>query len=343
MTTRCDQGWNTGDLVFAGTVASKAGGEEPRGKGIFALTDYEVHFSATEVFRGTSRPGAEIVVYTGHGGGECGYPFVIGKRYLVYTSQFKDKLSTSICTETAPEVMVSGTIRELRMLREQGRGDDLFGNVGMGPRGAGFEDLIEIQPLSGVPVRATGRGGSRFSTTTDDRGAYRFASLPPGAYRVEEDLPAGFSRPDQRATEEFSVDILKNSAGAQCRVSAFPKPDGVIAGKVVDSKRNGVPGFITVQPSDPAEAQRALHHGGLPGDATEDGTFSLPQLPPGKYQLIFHTKPGGMIDFRQTFYWPIGQNNASSNSIDLKFGQHIENVRFELPLRVGQGRAQHER
>lgn len=136
---------------------------------------------------------------------------------------------------------------------------------------------------------ATGKTGSRFSTTTDERGVYSFSSLPSGAYRVEEDLPAGFSRPDERETGAFNVHVLHRSrAGAQCRVSAFPKPDGEISGKVVDSNGKGLPGFITLQPSDPEEVQWASTHGGLPAEETDDGAFSLPLLPPGKYRLVFN-------------------------------------------------------
>ncbi len=81
LNTPCDKGWNSGGLVFVGTVVSKVGGEEvPNGDGTFTLSDYQVHFASTEVFRGALRNSREIVVLTGFGGGDCGYPFVVGKR-----------------------------------------------------------------------------------------------------------------------------------------------------------------------------------------------------------------------------------------------------------------------
>ncbi len=41
----------------------------------------------------------EIIISTGKGGGDCGYEFVVGKRYLVY-AYGDDKLNTNICTRT---------------------------------------------------------------------------------------------------------------------------------------------------------------------------------------------------------------------------------------------------
>src|SRR5262245_35906275 len=41
-----------------------------------------VRFSVIQAFRGASGTSAETV--TGNGGGDCGYPFKVGERYLVY-------------------------------------------------------------------------------------------------------------------------------------------------------------------------------------------------------------------------------------------------------------------
>jgi hypothetical protein len=42
----------------------------------------------------------EITISTGTGGGDCGYEFAVGKKYLVY-AYGDNKLSTNICTRTA--------------------------------------------------------------------------------------------------------------------------------------------------------------------------------------------------------------------------------------------------
>ncbi len=42
-----------------------------------------------------------VSITTGRGGGDCGYNFEVGKKYLVYTDGDKNKLRTNICTRTS--------------------------------------------------------------------------------------------------------------------------------------------------------------------------------------------------------------------------------------------------
>ncbi len=42
-----------------------------------------------------------VLVRTGQGGGDCGYEFEIGKKYLVYTNGDENNLRTNICTRTS--------------------------------------------------------------------------------------------------------------------------------------------------------------------------------------------------------------------------------------------------
>jgi flavin-dependent dehydrogenase len=43
----------------------------------------------------------EVTVTTGQGGGDCGYNFEIGEKYVVYADGNKDNLKTNICTRTS--------------------------------------------------------------------------------------------------------------------------------------------------------------------------------------------------------------------------------------------------
>jgi hypothetical protein len=321
MPSSCDGGWNSGETIFLGKVV---GMDKMPGQESAFLSSYAAHFITEESFRGASIAGSENVVYTGAGGGDCGYPFVPGTRYLVYASRSTSdgRLHASICSETKPAVMAGGVLRELRAARDRTRPDDVFGTIGTAPRGARFEDLMDSQPLAGVPVRATGSNGISFSTKTDDRGVYAFSSLPPGAYGIELDLPPGFARAAPVAAEA--------SAGrAACRVDSFASPDGRIEGTVVDSTGKALAGFVTIQPADPLEAAAAQRGGGLPGyDTGPDGKFSLPHLRPGRYRLVFHPRTGRVVNFRATFYWPSSPDDA----IELAIGQHIDALQFMAPL-----------
>ena len=99
----------------------------------------------------------------------------------------------------------------------------------------------------------------------------------------------------------------------------------------MDATGTRIPGFVTLEPADPKEAAAARQRGGLPGDETDDGSFKLPQLPPGRYRLIFSPKIASRVNFRQKFYWPPSKA-ANSGGIEISLGQHIDDVRFEIPV-----------
>jgi hypothetical protein len=321
ISSSCDRGWNAGETIFLGKVSSMEKMVKPE-SGTFL--SFAVHFITEDSFRGTGVLGSEIVIYTGAGGGDCGYPFVPGTSYLVYAfpGTSDGRLHASICSETKPAVMAGGVLRELRAARDGTRPDDVFGTIGMAPKGSGYQDLTDSQPLAGVSVRATDSKGTSFSTQTDDRGAYGFFSLPSGTYKIEPNLPLGFAR-----TGPFTAEL--GASGGACRVDNFAKPDGRIEGTVVDKTGKAISGFVTIQPANPLEAAAAQRRGGLPGyDTGPDGKFSLAQLPPGRYRLVFHPMRGRAVNFRATFYWPANPDEA----IELSFGRHIDALQFTVPV-----------
>src|SRR5439155_1512496 len=127
--------FSAGGVIFLGQVVFKIKVQEPASLGNRAamVPRYAVHFTVKENFHGASDLGQEIVVHTGLGGGDCGYPFVVGTSYLVYASTSDRQLTTGICSGTKPEVMVGGLLKELRAARDGTRFDDLFGTIGIGP------------------------------------------------------------------------------------------------------------------------------------------------------------------------------------------------------------------
>jgi len=59
----------------------------------------EVKFKVLKSWKNEFKDTASIT--TGRGGGDCGYEFEVGKRYLVYADGDKNKLRTNICTRTS--------------------------------------------------------------------------------------------------------------------------------------------------------------------------------------------------------------------------------------------------
>jgi hypothetical protein len=89
---KCDQSWNYGKVIFTGTVT-----RELIPPGMFTRV---FQLSVSESFRGPAVAGQDVQIYTGNGGGDCGYRFQIGTSYLVYAHPEGDKLTTSICSRT---------------------------------------------------------------------------------------------------------------------------------------------------------------------------------------------------------------------------------------------------
>jgi hypothetical protein len=289
--SRCDRAWSAGESIFVGTVA--------------ALDGADAHFTAQESFRGNVAAGSEIVIHSD--GSNCNYPFVAGSSYIVYaTKDPRDGLLyTSRCSETRPVAMTSGAMRELRALRDHARPDGLFGTIGVAAGGGDLGAWIQSRPLPGITVRAVDSKGKSYSDQTDTEGAYSFASLPAGSYKIEPDLPAGFAHPP-----ELIADV---SGGTSCRVDLFAATDGQIEGTVVDASGNPVAGFVTIRPADPKQSPA-----GLPGyDVAPDGVFKLPNLPPGRYRLTYRPKN----NFRAAY---------SGLTIDLRFGEHLV-IQFKVP------------
>jgi hypothetical protein len=144
-------------------------------------------------------------------------------------------------------------------------------------------------------------------------------------------LPAGLSTWQRNNGQLPTIEVNdKDGKGSGCQVDVFSRPDGQISGTVVDAHGNGVRGFVTIEPVDPIEAHAAMQRGGLPGDDTDDGSFSLPQIPPGRYRLIFYAKIRTGVSFEQPFYWPPASDTSKAPAIELGFGQHLDHVRFEV-------------
>lgn len=312
----CSQRWRTGDVIFVGTVKSRVPFNGAEGSGLFD-GGYIYYVQVTESLRGPYIAGQEVAIETGYGGGDCGYPFIAGNEYLVYASG-KKGLGTNICMPTQPRAMAGGVIRQLRNVRDRRAIDTLFGAIGVGPTGASFQDLVDAKTLANVPVRVIDSNKREYSTKTDSEGVYSFNSLPPDKYTIEVDLPAGLSTWQRNEGKPFTIEIKEN---AHCRADLFARPDGRIAGIVRNSNGKALAGFVTIRPADPKEAEVANRRGGLPGYTTEDGTFTLWQLPPGQYRLLFYPKVGDKITFANVTY---------SDVVEIGFGQHVEDYRFTI-------------
>jgi hypothetical protein len=90
----CHRRWSEGEAIFFGRVLSvERNLDSPGPSNLFVQA---VRIEVTNSFRGAAEAGKEQVVYTGMGGGDCGYPFKVGTRYLIYARPVEGKLTTGI-------------------------------------------------------------------------------------------------------------------------------------------------------------------------------------------------------------------------------------------------------
>jgi hypothetical protein len=95
---------NESRAVFSGKVLEVT--EDPQ---TFYVT---VRLRVERVWKGSPRE--DVRIFTGRGGGDCGYRFEVGRSYLVYAYKWREgELGTNICQRTAKLSEASGDLRVL--------------------------------------------------------------------------------------------------------------------------------------------------------------------------------------------------------------------------------------
>ena len=302
---KCDQSWNHGKVIFAGTVTRQLVRADRFTK-VFQL-------SVSESFRGPALAGQDIQIYTGNGGGDCGYRFEVGTSYLVYADLVGDRLTTSICSRTGSAAETAHIIRQLRASQKGERVADLFGLVRRFP--VTFPG--EVEPLGARRVRVIGSNNFELSATTDQEGVFSFPTLRAGPYRIEVDPPSDMSMWHLNQGMPVTVEIGA-TGGSGCSASLFFASAGLIKGKVVDDYGHSLAGVVILEPADEKEAEAARRSGGLISYRTETGDFQLLLATPGRYRLIYRPKAGAAPP-------------VSSEVINVNFGERIADYRFKVP------------
>ncbi len=85
------------DAVFIGKVTEITIQRTPEG-----YRQRRLKIEASKTWKGITSK--NVFVTTGFGQGDCGFPFVKGKTYVVYASRFKEnkQLHTNVCMRTRP-------------------------------------------------------------------------------------------------------------------------------------------------------------------------------------------------------------------------------------------------
>lgn len=118
------------EIVFVGRVVSNQPYElkkEPLGEGFIDIYYHnEVTFEVTQWFKGTST--STQIIYSGVGGGDCGFHFEVGEQYIVYATNDgvymelgSSKMQTNVCDRTNKLSELAADLTELGKLQKRNK------------------------------------------------------------------------------------------------------------------------------------------------------------------------------------------------------------------------------
>jgi len=229
-----------------------------------------VTFSLERAFRGVEN--ATMAVRTGNGGGDCGYRFKAGERYLVYAYRQKDgTLTTGISTRTRLASQAKEDLEFLSHLASPSQSGHVFGVVKTSMRDLAFGQSRR-SPAPFVHVLLRGSAGGR-DAETDAEGRYDISGVPPGRYELQLIPPAVFS--SEYLTRTIAISDPRGCASADFDVMYNGSVSGVL---------------LTVDGNPANDVQVELISGEalwisqtLTTKTNRSGEFQFKNLSPGRY------------------------------------------------------------
>src|SRR5262249_35717662 len=321
----CQAYWKTA-AVFLGTpVEVKPAENSPEraqyGNRIFT-------FNVEMAFRGVNA--AQVQVITGNGGGDCGYRFELGERYLVYAG-FDSKTGTygtSICTRTQPVAKADEDLDYIRGLSTMEPGATLSGEIQRLRRNLETERSERLGPVSNIEISVTGEDKS-FTVRTDERGRYQLTKMPPGTYIIKLSLPPELSDPNQSRT----ITLVDRGCAV---VSFYATDSGRISGRVIDREEKPVAKVeVNLIPASQAGSNRPHSMSAWTDD---DGRYELKFVAPGNYLLGVRLSGLGLGDsianaYPRT-YFPGVTEPAEARIITIDEGTALKDMDLRMPPRL---------
>lgn len=275
--------------------------------------------AVTESFSERLHPGEEVEIETGMGGGDCGYTFRIGEPYFVDAYTNNGRLSTGICSQTAPESQAEILISELRAALHHETLPALAGLV------LQFEPGYQhpAVPLEGIPVTATSAEGQVFTASTDAHGIYRFASLLPSTYTMHFSVPPVLITQSGGKPQQITIPD-EHGASPVCHASFYAFSGGKVTVHAVDRSGNPAPGFFAAYAWNP-EGKRAFNWSAA-GFSDAGAVYTLSPLSPGRYWIEFERKDTN----KHTFFYPGTKTRSSAELVTVEEGK-TQDIRLVLP------------
>ena len=314
--------------VFVGTViAVKTAERNPAAKpSEVDWTPRTFKFSVEQAYLGVE--GAEVEVATGMGGGDCGYDFKLGERYLVYAyrSGENNRLATGICTRTKPYAMANEDLAFLGTLSSVAPGVTIYGEIKRQRERVAKGDTVPVGPLEDASLVVEGEG-ERKEIRADAQGRYRVSGLRPGKLKVTLQLP------DELTVYKKEEEVTVADRGCAV-VNYYVVDNGRISGRVFDSEGQAAARvLLALVEADDLEPDS--HYSKL--ERTDDeGRYSFAAVPPGRYLLAVNLtrfpQPNDPTNAYPRTFYPGSTDRSQAEVISLGAGEILRERDMRLPV-----------
>jgi hypothetical protein len=308
-------------VVFRGTVVEKTLERPPiqevrnlDGSTSKIMTPgiYKVRLSVSEGFRGAEGK-QELTVSTNEQSSACGFPFEVGKEYLVFTykNEAEDQLWTSKCSKT--HALQSSTDMDLEWMR---------GLAAAPPGGMIFGHLMLSRTEPFTRGAVTIRGAANHDVAPDATGSYEVKSLPAGEYKVSMTAAPGFTNPAER-----TVTVAEKGCA---EVDWYVSYDGHVRGRVADV--DGIPmGHLMLN----LEKKDANSASGMAmvnlKETGEDGRYDFPQVAPGEYIVIANNLGASPARPFPKVYYPASSTLEGALPVQVSASGSVDGVDIVMP------------
>ena len=318
----CARAWSA-PVVFVGLVTEEA--KTPKGEEGWLRRAFR--FQVEESFRGAQ--GATAEVLTGAGGGDCGYGFVVGQRYLVYAVvSDKGQLSTGICSATKPLEQAAEELDFIRGLPQKSPEVAVYGAVIFSARDLSKGEHRN-EPVREAKVLIEGAGARR-EVATDAEGKFQATGLPAGKYSVRVLKPErGAGRREAQGFE------LREK---QCADLHFYLTwDASVGGRVVGESGEPVSrARVSLTPSELAPKEFDDYQKTLSTFTDEHGKYAFENVPPGRYFVIVNAHGSPRTDeapYPRTFL-PGVEDAALASVVKVEEGERLADQDVRLARRL---------